>query len=62
MRQALSDLIPKTHRGHQQDPADDQADTHEYPDGQAPGPRPAAADGSAAGADDAAADSRDARR
>ncbi|HTZ27134.1 MAG TPA: lysylphosphatidylglycerol synthase transmembrane domain-containing protein [Streptosporangiaceae bacterium] len=62
MRRALSDLIPKAHRVHQQAPADGQADTHEYPDGQAPGPRPAAADGSPPAADDAAADSRDARR
>jgi uncharacterized protein (TIRG00374 family) len=62
MRQALSDLIPKGHRGHQQAAADGEAGTREHPDGQAPGPRSADADGSAPAADDAAADSRDARR
>jgi uncharacterized protein (TIRG00374 family) len=62
MRRALSDLIPKSHRGHQQGSADDQADADEYPDGPAPGPRPAAADGSASAAGDAAVDSRDSRR
>jgi hypothetical protein len=55
MRRALSDLLPKGQHGHQQAPADGQADAHEYPDGQAPGP------GSPA-AEDSAADSRDARR
>jgi len=62
MRRALSDLIPKSHRGHQQASADDQANADEYPDGPAPGPRSSAPDGSAPAADDAAADSRDARR
>jgi uncharacterized protein (TIRG00374 family) len=57
MRRALSDLVPKGQRGHQQALADDQADA-ESPAGQAP---PAAEDSSQV-AEDSAADSRDARR
>src|SRR6202044_1200540 len=64
MRRALSDLIPKSHRGHQQGSADDQADAGEYPDGPAPGPRPPATDGSGPATDGSApaAASRDPRR
>jgi uncharacterized protein (TIRG00374 family) len=55
MRRALTDLVPKGQRGHQQAPADD----HEHPDSQ----RPAAGDGSPAGDGSApATDGRDARR
>jgi len=62
MRRALSDLIPRGQRDHQQTTADGEAEPHEYPDGQVRGRRPVAAEDGEPAAEDTGADSRDARR
>ena len=62
MRRALSDLIPRGQRDHQQTTADGEAEPHEYPDGQARGRQPVAAEDGEPAAEDTGAGSRDARR